>query len=289
MELHIQNLNQYLQWIISLILEHLPNVVLAIIIFIAGLIIAKIVKNSTQKLLLKTKLDKAVTMFLMQILHIFLIIFVILIAISELGISTTPLTAAITALIVGIGMSLRNSANIVVSGIMIVSTRPFKIGEFVDLGGVTGTVESISFVFCTLRTTDGLEVKVPNSLVTSRIITNFSNNEFRRNDFIVGISYDSDLKMAKALLQSLVASHDKIIKDDSKAAIVRVDVLADSSVNLLVRYWTKRADFFETKWALTEQVKLCFDENNIEIPFPQRTLNIKANQAEGISYSVDKK
>lgn len=286
MELHTQNLNQYFQWIVSLILEHLPSIVLALIILVAGLVAAKIVRSSTQRLLLKTKLDKAVTMFLMQILHIFLVIFVMLIALSEMGISTTPLTAAITALLLGIGMSLRPSASIVVSGIMIVSTRPFKIGEFVDMGGTTGTVEAINFVFCTLRTTDGREVKVPNNLVTSRIITNFSNNEFRRNDFIIGIGYSSDLKKAKFLLQELITNNEKIIQTDDKAPIVRVDTLADSSVNLLVRYWTKRADFQETKWAITEQTKLCFDDNDIEIPFPQRSVHIESNQTQ---LSVDKK
>ncbi|WP_440682705.1 mechanosensitive ion channel family protein [Cysteiniphilum halobium] len=286
MAVHTQNINQYFQWIISLILEHLPSVMLAVIIFVVGLILAKIIRSTTQKLLFKTKLDKAVTMFLMQILHIFLVIFVILIALSEMGISTTPLTAAITALIVGIGMSLRTSANIIVSGIMIVSTRPFKIGEFVDMGGTSGTVEAISFVFCTLRTTDGREVKVPNSLVTSRIITNFSNNEFRRNDFIIGIGYNSDLKKAKVLLQELITSNKNIIQEGDKAPIIRVDDLADSSVNLLVRYWTKRADFQETKWTLTEQTKLCFDEHDIEIPFPQRSIHIENNQAQ---LSVDKK
>ncbi|WP_440616296.1 mechanosensitive ion channel family protein [Cysteiniphilum sp. 6C5] len=286
MEFYTQNINQYFQWIITLILEHLPSIVLALIILIIGLIVARIIRSTTQKLLFKTKLDKAVTMFLMQILHIFLVIFVILIALSEMGISTTPVTAAITALIVGIGMSLRTSANIIVSGIMIVSTRPFKIGEFVDMGGTSGTVEEINFVFCTLRTSDGRQVKVPNSLVTSRIITNFSNNEFRRNDFIIGIGYNSDLQQAKSLLQTLVNNNENIIKEEGKAPIIRVDELADSSVNLLVRYWTKRADFLETKWALTEQTKLCFDEHHIEIPFPQRAMHIENNSTQ---LSVDKK
>ncbi|WP_116963161.1 mechanosensitive ion channel family protein [Fastidiosibacter lacustris] len=274
MEMSIQNFNQYFQWLLNLILEYLPQIVIAIIILVVGLIAAKIIKNNTQKVLFKTRLDKAVTMFLMQIMHVFLVIFVILIALNTLGISTTPFTAGIAAVLVGIGMSLRTSANIVVSGIMIVSTRPFKIGEFVDLGGTSGTVESISFVFCTLRTTDGREIKVPNSLVTSRIITNFSNNEFRRNDFIIGIGYSSDLLLAKKLLQQLVDQNEKIIKIDDKQPIVRVDALGDNSVNLIVRYWTNRADYFETKWHLNESVKLCFDENNIEIPFPQRTVHI---------------
>ncbi len=286
MELHTQNINQYFQWVISLILEHLPSVILALIIFVVGLILAKVIRSTTQKLLFKTKLDKAVTMFLMQVLYIFLVIFVILIALSEMGISTTPLTAAITALIVGIGMSLKTSANIIVSGIMIVSTRPFKIGEFVDMGGTSGTVEEINFVFCTLRTSDGRQVKVPNSLVTSRIITNFSNNEFRRNDFIIGIGYSSDLQQAKSLLQELVNNNENIIKEEGKAPIIRVDELADCSVNLLIRYWTKRADFLETKWKLTEETKLCFDEHNIEIPFPQRSLHIENDSTQ---LNVDKK
>lgn len=270
MEFHIQNIEQYLKWVISLILEHLPSIILAIIIFIFGLIIIKIIKNSTQNLLFKTKLDKTVTMLLMQILHIFLMMFVILIALSEIGISTTPITASITALLVGIGMSLRTSTNIIVSGIMIASTRPFKIGDFISLGEATGTVESINFVFCTLHTTDGQEIKIPNSLVTSCIITNFSNSKFRRNDFIIGIVYDSNLKAAKNILEKIIESNEQIIKDDTKMPIIRIDSFADNSINFIIRYWTKSSDFLETKWLLAEKIKLSFDEKNIQLAFPQK-------------------
>ena len=275
MEFNTPNIN-YVQWLISLIFTYLPNIIFSVIILIVGLILVKITGSNVHKLLLKTKIDQAITIFLVQILNIVLIIFVIIVTLTQMGISTTPLTAAVTALLVGIGMSLRTSTNIIVSGIMIVSTRPFKIGEFVDVGGTTGTVKTINFIFCTLYTRDGREIKIPNNLVTSRIITNFSRNELRRHDFIVGVSYNTNLIKAKSVLEKIISSNKNIIQCGEKAPIIGVDELADSSVNLLVRYWTKNIDFQEVKWQLTEQTKIHFDKNNIEIPFPQRKVHISS-------------
>ncbi|WP_119344589.1 mechanosensitive ion channel family protein [Facilibium subflavum] len=275
MQFSFDTIYQYCQWFLMTALEHLPQVITALLILAIGWPVAKIIKNTVSKFLLKTRLDSAVCMFLAQILYILLIIFVVLMALSKLGIPTTPITGALVAVLVGIGMSLRSSVNLLTSGIIIVSSHPFRIGEFVDIGGTMGTVEKIDFIFCTLRTTDGREVKVPNNIVTSRVLTNYSNNEFRRNDFVIGIGYDSDLKKAKEILQMLIDNNECIIKIEDKMPIIRVDELADSSVNILVRYWTKRADFLETKWYLNESAKLAFDENNIEIPFPQRTIHVE--------------
>ena len=138
-----------------------------------------------------------------------------------MGISTTPLTGGIVAILIGLSMSLKSSISLVASGIIIVSTRPFKIGEFVDIGGTSGAVKDINFVFCSLRTTDGRAIKVPNTLVTSRVITISTSNEFRRNDFIIGIGYSSDLVRAKELLQGIINNESRILQEEGKAPIIR--------------------------------------------------------------------
>ena len=273
MSFNLETFHQYFTWLFNLTLTSLPRIIIALIILIIGWFAARVIKRTVKKLLFKTRLDKAVSMFLTQIIHVLLIVLVVLIAINQLGISTTPITAALAGIFIGISMSLRSSMNVVTAGIMIISSRPFKIGEFVDISGTSGTVESINFVYCSLRTSDGREVKVPNSYIISRVITNFTNNEFRRNDFVIGIGYDSDIEKAKAILQKIISQSEAILQIDGKAPVIRVDTLADSSVNLLVRYWTKRADFMETKWRLTEQVKLEFDKDSIEIPYPQRQIH----------------
>ncbi len=273
MQFNLSSANQYVLWLKDLFLTYLPQLVIAIVVLVVGWFIAKFIKRTVRRILYRTKLDKAVSLFLTQIVYIALIVFVILIAINQLGISTTPITGAIVGMMVGIGMSLKSSVTMITSGVILVSSRPFKIGEFVDIGGTMGTVEDINFIYCTLRTTDGREVKMPNAVITSRIITNYSNNEFRRNDFVIGIGYDSDLKKAKEILQKLVNEDERILKTEEKPFLIKVDTLGDSSVDILVRYWTKRADFLETKWHITEQSKLLFDQNDIEIPFPQRQVH----------------
>ena len=272
----IDSFNQYLLWLLNSLLTHIPQIIIALVILFAGWFAAKIIRRLVKRLFDRTKLDEAVILLLTQIIYVSFIVFTVLIAITELGISTTPISSAIVGIMVGVGMSLRNSLNLVTSGIIVATSRPFKIGEYVDIGGTAGTIESMTFIYCTMRTTDGREIKIPNSVITSRVITNFTNNEFRRNDFIVGISYDSDLQQAKTILETIINELDLIIKSESQMPIIKVNELADSSVNLLVRYWTKRTDFLEANWQLTEKAKLSFDQNNIEIPFPQRKLHFSS-------------
>lgn len=274
MTTNFENAKEYSIWIFSQVLHFLPQLVIAIVILLAGWVLAKIIRNAVEKLLLKTKLEKAVLQFVVHLLHVFLVVVIVIMAIAELGIPTTPLTGSLVAVLIGISMSLKSSLGIVASGIMLISTRAFKVGEFVDIGGTAGTVEDINLIFCTVRTSDGREVKVPNSLVTTKVITNFSNNQYRRNDFTVGIGYNSSIDTAKSLLQELIDKDARILKIDGKLPIIRVDSLGESSVNILVRYWTIRTDFTEARWSLIENTKKTFDQNNISIPFPQRTIHL---------------
>ena len=274
MDTKFESIKQYATWFFDEALRYFPKLLIAVIILIVGWILAKIIRDSVEKILLKTKLEKAVSQFLVHLLHVFLVVIIVIIAIAELGIPTTPLTGSLVAVLIGVSMSLKSSLGIVASGIMLISTRAFKVGEFVDIGGTSGTVEDINLIFCTIRTSDGREVKVPNSLVTTKVITNFSNNEFRRNDFTVGIGYECCIDTAKSLLQNLVDQDARILKIDGKLPLIRVDSLGESSVNILLRYWTIRADFTEARWSLIENTKKTFDQNNITIPFPQRTVHL---------------
>ena len=255
----MQSLAQYPEWLYLLILTHLPNVALTGLMVLAGMIASKIIKKHTQKLLLKTKLDKAIVLIFSQIGHVLLLVLIFLMALNTLGISTTPITGALVGILIGIGMSLRSSFNTIASGIMLIATRPFKPGEFVDIGGTSGTAESISFIFCTLQTSDGKMVKIPNSMVTSKVITNFTSNPFHRNDIMINITSDSDLLRTKSLLQKLINNEARVLTTIEKQPIVRVNKLTDNTVEILIRYWTKRSDALEIKWRLNEEIKLALD------------------------------
>ena len=268
----IHSLSAYLSWLYEQSLIYLPNVLFAIVILVVGWFVAKLLRAGFRRALGRTHIDNAVSQFLTSIFYALLLTLVVLLALSKAGVPTTPFTAVLTGFVFGVSTSLKSSLSILASGIMIVSSRPFKVGEFVDIGGTAGAVESIGFIFCHLRTSDGREILVPNNLVLSKNITNFSNNEFRRNDFKVGIAYESDLDKAKNILQKMIDAESRILQIDGKMPIIRVAALSDSTVDILVRYWTTRTDFAETSWKINEETKKQFDANSIDIPYPKRTV-----------------
>ncbi len=258
-----------------MVILHAPSVIIGVLIFGIGWILAAFARNTIIKVSKKTHRGETAAIFLSHVAYVGIMIVVVLTALSQAGIPITPISSMLAGILVGISMSLKSSVGNLSSGIVIALFKPFKIGEFVDMGSDTmGTVESIELFFSKLRTTDGREITVPNNLVMSKPITNFSNNEFRRNDFIIGIGYKDNLQQAKDILQSLVDQDGRILKIEGKLPMIRTNELGANTVNILVRYWTIRADFIETKWSMTEKTKLALDEANINIPYPQRDVHI---------------
>jgi len=194
------------------------------------------------------------------------------VAVSMLGVNITPLVAAIGAAGLVIGFALQGTLSNFASGIMILFYRPYDVGNYVNVGGVAGTVEAMTLVSTTLVTPDNQTVIVPNNSVWNNVITNVTGRDKRRVDMTFGSSYDSDIDQAKAVLQEVLSSHPLVL--DDPPINIQVNELADSSVNLIARPWVETADYWTVYWELQAQVKQRFDREGIVIPFPQRDVHL---------------
>ena len=251
------------------------NIVMAIVIYIIGKFVVGVLVNVFGKVLARSKYDDMLIDFVKAIVNATLMLFVIVASLDKLGVNTTSIVAIFGAAGLAIGLSLQGSLQNFAAGVMLLIFRPFKADDFINAGGEMGTVNSISIFTTMLTTPDNKQIIVPNGKIYGGNITNFSANETRRVDMVVGISYDSDLRKAKEILNEMVAADERILKDP--APNVAVSELADSSVNFVVRPWVKSADFWDVKFDFTEAIKLRFDSEGIGIPFPQMDVHVHKN------------
>lgn len=248
------------------------QIISAIAILVIGFWIAKSLTKLLKKVLSSRNVDVTLIGFLTSALKFTLYLFVIIAAVSRLGIETTSLIAALGAAGLAIGLALQGSLSNVAAGVMLIIFRQIKVGQLVESGGVSGTVEKVGIFNTTLVTVDNKVIFIPNSKLINDNIINYSEKETRRVDLVFGISYRNDIDKAKAILQSIVNNDPDILKDPP--AIIAVGELADSSVNIFLRPWVPNEKVFEVRFRLIEQVKKKFDEENISIPFPQRDVYI---------------
>ena len=260
------------QLIDSYVIPWSINIVFAVLIYIVGRFIVGILIGLLGKVLARSKYDAMLVDFVKAIVKSVLMLFVVVAALDRLGVDTTSLVAILGAAGLAIGLSLQGSLQNFAAGVMLLVFRPFKAGDFVEAGGTAGVIKSIS-IFSTIMTTgDNKEIIVPNGAIYGGNITNYSAKPTRRIDMVVGISYDSDLKKAKAILNEMIAADERILKDP--APTVAVAELADSSVNFVVRPWVASADYWTVKFDFTEAVKLRFDAEGIVIPYPQMDVHV---------------
>jgi len=248
------------------------NIISAIVVLVAGIWAAKLIKKLVVSIMDKKEIEPMLISFASSITYIALIAFVIIAALGQLGIQTTSFIAIIGAAGLAIGLSLQASLSNFASGVMIIFFRPFKVGDFVEAGGVSGVVEGIQIFSTQMRTGDNKAIIVPNSSITNSNITNYSAKDERRVDLVFGIGYDDDIKQAKKVLQDIVKKEKRILKDPEP--VIAVSELADSSVNFVVRPWVKTGDYWGVYFDLTEAVKLRFDKEGISIPYPQQDVHM---------------
>ena len=251
------------------------NIVMAIVIYIIGKMIVGVLINVLGKIMARSKYDDMLVDFVKAIARAVLMLFVIIAALDRLGVDTTSLAAILAAAGLAIGLSLQGSLQNFAAGVMLLVFKPFKAGDFIEAGGATGVVKSISIFTTVMTSGDNKEIIVPNGSIYGGNITNYSAKETRRVDMVVGIGYDSDLKKAKEILNEMVAADDRILKDP--APTVAVAELADSSVNFVVRPWVASGDYWAVKFDFNEAVKLRFDAEGISIPFPQMDVHVHKN------------
>ncbi len=245
-------------------LEFGINLVTAIAIFYIGRIVVGLLTRSLRKVMQAKEIDKTLESFICNLARMVLLTFVIIASVSALGIQTTSFIAVIGAAGLAIGLALQGSLSNFASGVLIVLFRPYKVGDWVEAAGVAGTIVEVQILTTVFKTGDNKSIIVPNSQVMNSIIINYSANDQRRVDMVVGVSYDDDLDKVRATLEDLIAADDRIL--DDPACSIAVAELAASSVNFIVRPWVKSGDYSGVKFDLTEAIKKRFDKEGITFP-----------------------
>ena len=243
------------------------NLIFAIAIFILGKWLANKLTRFIKSMMTKAQIDKTLVEFSESIIYFSLLLMVIIASLNQLGVNTTSFVAVFGAATLAIGLALQGSFSNIGAAVLIILFRPFKVGDVIETGGVTGEVTDINLFSTIITPVDKRTVIIPNSSIIGGNITNFSNREQRRVDHVFGIGYDDDLKLAKETLIEILNADDRILKEPEP--FVAVSELADSSVNFVTRAWVKSDDYWAVHFDLLEKVKLTFDEKGISIPYPQ--------------------
>lgn len=244
----------------------------AVLILVIGLMVVKYITKASVAVMKKVKTDAVLITFFSKIIKSLLIAFVIIATVEQVGVDTTSLAAMIAAAGLAIGLALQGSLSNFAAGVMIIAVRPFKIGDYVEIAGVGGSVKDLSIYNTILVTPDNKVITVPNSKVTSGNIINYSTMDTRRVDMVFGIGYSDDISKAKKVIGKVIKGDDRILADPEP--LVAVSELADSSVNFNVRPWVKKEDYWNVYFDMHEKIKIEFDKADITIPFPQRELHV---------------
>lgn len=253
------------------------NLFAAIVIFYVGRLVARLLTRGLRGVMQRQQADPILESFVCNLVYWALMAFVIIAAITKLGIQTASLIALIGAAGLAVGLAMQGSLANFAAGVLIVLFRPYRVGDWIEAAGIAGAVVEVEILTTTLKTGDNKRIIVPNRQIMESIITNYSAHATRRVDLVIGVSYDDDIDQVRQTIQELVDADERIHPEP--ACQIVVAELADSSVNFFVRPWVATADYWPVKFALTEAVKKRFDEAGIRIPYPQRDVHIIKHEA----------
>ena len=271
-EVYLNDFQSFFGKFMDKIIGFLPSLIGAIIVLFVGVWICRLIRKFVRRLMIARSVDITIQNFVNELLRWVLYIILFLTVIQKVGVPVSSFLGALAAAGVAIGLALQGSLSNFDGGIMLLILKPFRIGDSIEVEGHLGTVERIGMFYTTIIKFGNERVIIPNGPLFSDNIINYSQNPTRRDNIIVGIGYGSDLKKAKEILYSLTQSCPTALQDP--APVVYVNELADSSVNFTVRVWSKTEHYWDTHFYLIEQIKLTFDKEGIEIPFPQRDVHI---------------
>lgn len=268
-------LNHAGNWIVrnqELLISYAVNIVAAIAIIFVGMMIARIISNTANRLLRARHIDTTVADFLSALVRYGIIAFTLIAALGRIGVQTTSVIAILGAAGLAVGLALKDSLSNLAAGVLLVIFRHFRSGEFVDLGGIMGTVMNVQIFSTTLKSADGKRVVVPNGKILAGNIVNFSREPIRRNEFIIGVSYDADVDQVLTLLREVVDADSRVLQD--KGVQVGLNELAASSMNFVVRCWSNSGDLQDVYWDLLKNFKRALDGKGIGIPYPQMDVHL---------------
>jgi small conductance mechanosensitive channel len=252
--------------------DFLINLVTAIVIFYVGKWITNLLTRALRKVMQRQEIDVTLERFVCNLVRMVLLVFVVIAAISALGVQTASFIAVLGAAGLAVGLALQGSLSNFAAGVLIVLFRPYKVGDWVEAAGISGAVVEVQILTTILKTGDNKQVIVPNSQIMSSIITNYSANDTRRVDLVIGVGYDDDLDKVREVLSEVVAADERVLEDPG--VTIAVSELADSSVNFIVRPWVRTSDYWGVYFDLNETIKKRFDEEGISIPFPQQDVHL---------------
>jgi len=278
MDFKLEQLTQPERWL-ELGLPVLLKIAVAFLIFFLGRFVVRMAVKVLRSVMQRANADPTLTGFLGNVVYGLGYALVVISALGQIGINTNSLAAVVGGAALAVGLALQGQLSAFAAGVLLILFRPFRVGDFVDAGGIKGTVEEIKIIHTVLRTADNQEVIVPNNTITAATITNYSARNTRRLDITIGIDYDADLKLAKSILQEIVLNHPKVLK--SPAPTVQVRGLGASSVDFAVWPWAKTAEWGDVQSELLEQIKLRFDAEGIAIPYPQMDLHLRDTGGDG--------
>ncbi len=251
----------------------------AVVIFLVGMWLAKRLSKGLERVLVRTQADATLGGFLRRVSYAAMMVLVIITALTSLGVNPTSMLAVLGAAGLAVGLALKDSLSNIASGVMLIALRPFREGDFVQAAGLEGIVEEVRIFQTRMRTLDNRLIVLPNSLITTAPIINFTAKPHRRIDIPVGVGYDDDLKQAKDILLKIAQDDARVLRDPAPSVIV--SRLSESSVDLILLAWAKTKDFGETRSDLIGAVRTEIIGNGLKIPYPQRDLHVYHHNGDG--------
>lgn len=273
MEETTKQMQEVIDWMLPQALEYGTNIVAALIILIIGTWIAGRAANAVRRGLGRSdRIDATLKPLFAKMVRYVIIIFTLIAILNQFGVQTASIIAVVGAAGLAIGLSLQGTLQNIAAGIMLLILRPFRVGDFIDAGPVSATVDEISLFTTQFTTVDGIFVSCPNSALWNSKITNYSRNNKRRMDLVIGISYEDDIAKAIEVLTGLMEKDDRVLKDPAYQCMVTT--LGDSSVEITMRLWASSSDFWAVKFDMTRWAKEKIDAAGLSIPYPQRDVHL---------------
>ena len=263
------------------IIELGKNILLSLLILLLSWPICRIVRRMIDRALNKIdKIDPSIGNIFYSVARVFIWLFALLIILDRFGVNTASVITVLGAAGLAVGLAMKDSLSNIAAGLMLLVLRPYRSGDYVDCGSVSGTIRQIGLFATELMTIDGMYIMVPNSSILNAPVKNYSRNPLRRADITVKIAYSDSLAAGVAVLQQLLNDNVKILKEP--ASEVLVSELADNSVNLTLRFWTANGDYWEVYWQVKSQLKPVMEAAGLNIPLPQRVITLASPLPDGL-------
>lgn len=276
MLLQVLEVSERLEGVLKSLIEHSAElgfaIIKAVIVFAVGRMIINLLNKLVKNILIKRNFDPSVKSFVSSLVNVTLTILLIISIVGALGVQTTSFAALLASAGVAVGMALSGNLSNFAGGLIVLLFKPYKVGDFIDYQGQSGTVREIQMFHTILKTTDNKVIYIPNGSLSSGVIVNYSNQQTRRIDWVFGVDYGTDYDHVKQVLETILAKETRILQEPDKPFIA-LTALADSSVNILVRVWVKSEDYWSVYFDMNKTVYEVFNKEGINFPFPQLTVH----------------